>query len=83
MTEREWDKMLRGELYLAHKHLGVDLEIKFGNECLRNLHAIWKRPVHLQARIDDDMMLFTCAGENVKQQKIKEDTPKPAHATIA
>ena len=73
----------RGELYLAHKHLGVDLEIKFGNECLKNLHAIWRRPVHLQARIDDDMMLFTCAGENVKQHKIKEDTPKPAHATIA
>lgn len=72
----------RGELYLAHKHLGVDLEIKFANECLKNLQAIWRRPVHLQARIDDDMMLFSVAGDTVKQQKIKDDMPKPAHAGI-
>ncbi len=73
----------RGELYLAHKHLGVDIEIKFGNECLRNLYQIWRRPVHLQARIDDDMILFTCSGDNVKQQKIKDDTPKPAHSSVS
>ena len=73
----------RGELYLAHKHLGVDVEIKYANECLKNLHRIWRRPVHLQARIDDDMMLFSTDGENVKQQKIKDDLPKPAHTTIA
>ncbi|MCC6360303.1 MAG: SpoVR family protein [Phycisphaerales bacterium] len=73
----------RGELFLAHKHLGVDLEIKYANECLRNLQHIWKRPVHLQARIDDDMMLFTADGDAVKQQKIKDDLPKPAHANVA
>ena len=69
----------RGELYLAHKHLGVDIEIRFANECLRNLHAIWRRPVHVQALIDDDMMLFTCDGEHIKQQKIKDDLPAPAN----
>lgn len=69
----------RGELYLAHKHLGVDVEIKFANECLRNLAQLWRRPVHLQALIDDDMMLFSCDGDAVKQQKIKDDTPRPAH----
>lgn len=69
----------RGELYLAHKHLGVDIEIKFANECLRNLHVLWRRPVHLQALIDEDMMLFSSDGESVKQQKIKDDLPRPAH----
>ncbi len=70
----------RGELFLAHKHVGVDLDIKFANECLKNLRIVWQRPVHLQARIDDDMMLFSANGESVRQQKIKDDLPKPAHS---
>jgi stage V sporulation protein R len=69
----------RGELYLAHKHIGVDVDIKYAGECLINLHRLWRRPVHLQARIKDDMLLFTCAGDTVTQQKIKDDLPKPAH----
>jgi stage V sporulation protein R len=72
----------RGELYLAHKHIGVDLDIKYAGECLINLRRLWRRPVHLQARIKDDMLLFTCAGDNVTQQKIKDDLPKPAHTNI-
>ncbi len=72
----------RGELYLAHKHIGVDLEIKYANECLKNLQKIWKRPVHLQAPIDEDMVLFSTDGDEVKQQKIKDDLPKPAHTSF-
>jgi stage V sporulation protein R len=69
----------RGELYLAHKHNGLDLEIKFAVETLRNLYKVWHRPVHLQAKIDDDMILFTFAGDQPKQQTIHDDLPKPAH----
>ncbi len=69
----------RGELFLAHKHLGVDVDIRYASEVLKNIARIWRRPVHLQARIDDDMMLFTTDGDSLKQQKIKDDTPKPAH----
>jgi stage V sporulation protein R len=72
----------RAELYLAHKHVGADLDIRYAHETLRNLHLIWRRPVHLQARIDDDMLLFTCDGDTVKQQKIKDDLPKPAHQVV-
>ena len=72
----------RGELYLAHKHLGVDLDIKFASECLSNVQKIWGRPVRLQARIDDDMVLFSHDGETLSQQKIKDDLPKPAHADV-
>jgi stage V sporulation protein R len=70
----------RGELYLAQKHNGLDIEIKFAIETLRNLHKIWQRPVHLQARIDDDMILFSFDGHQPKQQTIHDDLPKPAHA---
>jgi len=69
----------RGELYLAHKHLGVDLDIKYAGEVLKNIRRLWRRPVHLQALIDDDMMLFSCEADAVKQQKIKDDLPKPAN----
>lgn len=72
----------RGELYLAHKHIGVDIEIKYANECLKNLRQIWGRPVHLQARIDDDMVLFSTEEDQVKQQKTNDDLPRPAHATF-
>ncbi len=69
----------RGELYLAHKHNGLDMEIKFAVETLKNIYKIWQRPVHLQARIDDDMILFTYGGDQPKQQTIHDDLPKPAH----
>jgi stage V sporulation protein R len=72
----------RGELYLAHKHIGVDLDIKYATECLRNLEHIWHRPVHLQARIKEDQTLFHCAGGEVKQERISEDSPVPAHVSI-
>ena len=69
----------RGELFLAQKHNGLDIEIKYAVETLRNLHRIWQRPVHLQARIDDDMILFSFDGSQPKQQTIHDDLPKPAH----
>jgi len=73
------DYCARGELYLAHKHNGQDLEIKFAIETLKNIYKIWQHPVHLQARIDDDMILFTFAGDQPKQQTIHDELPKPAH----
>lgn len=72
----------RGELYLAHKHIGVDIDIKYACECLKNLQRIWRRPVHLQARIDDEMVLFSTEGDQVKQQKTKDELPKPAHTSF-
>jgi stage V sporulation protein R len=70
----------RGELYLAHKHSGLDIEIKYANETLKNVFKIWQRPVHLQAKIDDEMQLFSYNGtDQPKQQTIHDDLPKPAH----
>jgi stage V sporulation protein R len=71
----------RGELYLAHQWNGLDMEIATAVEVLKNLRLLWGRPVHLQARIDDDQRLFTCADpdEQPTQEKITEETPAPAH----
>ncbi|HPF37126.1 MAG TPA: SpoVR family protein [Phycisphaerae bacterium] len=70
----------RGELYLAHKHTGVDLDIKYAVETLRNVQRVWRRPAHLQAMINEEMVLFSFDGEQSQQQKIHEDLPKPAHS---
>ena len=69
----------RGELYLAHRHTGADIEIKFAMETLKRIYAVWKRPVHLNARIDDEPILFTCDGEQSSQQHIDERIDEPAH----
>jgi stage V sporulation protein R len=70
----------RGELYLAHKHSGADLDIKYAAETLKSVQRIWRRPVHLQARINDEEVLFSFDGEQSQQQKIHDDQPKPAHS---
>jgi stage V sporulation protein R len=70
----------RGELYLAHKHNGADLQIKYAVDTLKNVQRLWGRPAHLQAQIDDEMVLFTYDGHQSHQQTITSDLPKPAHA---
>jgi stage V sporulation protein R len=72
----------RGELYLAHQHNGLDIEIKTAVETLKNVYKVWQRPVHLQAKIDDDMILFSFAGDQPKQQTIHDDIPAPAHQLV-
>src|SRR3954452_15238229 len=69
----------RGELYMAHQHNGLDIEIKTAVETLKNLYKLWHRPVHLQAKIDEEMILFTSDGHQPKQQTIHDDLPPPAH----
>ena len=72
-----------GELYLAQQHNGLDIEIKYAIETLKGLQHLWNRPVHLQARIDDDMMLFSYDGKQSHQQKIHDDLPKPISVIVA
>ncbi len=70
----------RGELYLAHKHNGVDLQIRYAIETLKHVHRLWGRPVHLQARIDDETVLFSYNGRESHQQTMTADVAAPAHA---
>lgn len=69
----------RGELYLAHRHSGADMDIKYAVETLKNLQSVWQRPVHLCARIDDEAILFSFDGEQSTQQHVDERIDKPAH----
>ncbi len=69
----------RGELYLGHRYSGADIEIKYAVETLKNIHKVWKRPVHLSARIDDEPILFTYDGQQSTQQRIDESIEEPAN----
>ncbi|MBI3762471.1 MAG: SpoVR family protein [Chloroflexi bacterium] len=44
----------RGELYLVHRHEGVDLDLPFAEDTLRNLYTLWGRPVHLETVVEDE-----------------------------
>jgi stage V sporulation protein R len=71
----------RGELFLAHKWTGLEVDAAKAGEVLGSLSLLWGRPVHLQARVNDEMYVLTLAapGEKVSRERITEDTPAPAH----
>lgn len=50
----------RGELQLWHKWNGVDLQMDFAGETLKNLRLIWGRPVHLETRLEGKAVLMSC-----------------------
>lgn len=52
----------RGELYLLHKHEGVDLKTDEAQDTLVNLYKIWNRPVHLETVIDEIKTLLSYDG---------------------
>jgi stage V sporulation protein R len=60
--------MNRKELLLSHVHYGVDLDVGFANETLRNLYAIWKRPVNLRTKYEDKDVVFHFDGKEFRPQ---------------
>jgi stage V sporulation protein R len=54
----------RGELYLYHKHEGIDLDVEYAKDTLQNIYQIWKRTVHLESRMSDRGKLFTFDGKD-------------------
>jgi stage V sporulation protein R len=74
----------RGELYLAHQFVGLEVDAAKATEVLASLRLLWGRPVHLQARINDDMFLLSMEqiGGKVKKERIGAETPPPAHLVV-
>jgi stage V sporulation protein R len=52
----------RGELLLVHRHEGIDLDVPYAHDTLRNLHALWKRPVHIETRVDNRPVMYSHEG---------------------
>jgi stage V sporulation protein R len=60
----------RGEMYLKHRHEGVDLKLDYARDTMRNLHKIWTRPIHLETIIDEKRRLLSFDGRDFTERKI-------------
>jgi stage V sporulation protein R len=60
----------RSELLLIHRHYGVDLDVNYASETLRNLFALWKRPVNLQTIVEEKGVVFKFDGKEFKQASL-------------
>ena len=52
----------RGELYLKHDYLGVELRQDYARATLENLCRLWSRPVHVESVIDDEPAILSFDG---------------------
>jgi stage V sporulation protein R len=60
----------RGELYLTHKFEGVPLDMDKARDTLKNLHRLWRRPVHLETVEDDRGRLLSYDGTEHKNVRL-------------
>ncbi|QDU54195.1 SpoVR family protein [Aeoliella mucimassa] len=54
----------RGELYLKHTYTGVELDMKYANDTLSNLHRLWNRPVHIETVLEERMAVLSFDGSD-------------------
>lgn len=60
----------RGELLLKHLHEGQDLQPQYMDETMRNLYRIWKRPVCIMTKMNDDEKIFKFDGQNFSHTSV-------------
>ncbi len=60
----------RGELYLTHRHEGVDLQTNYSRDTLANLYRLWTRPVHVDTLIEGSRRLLSYNGRDHASRKI-------------
>jgi stage V sporulation protein R len=60
----------RGELYLKHRYEGVPLDVERAKDTLKNLHRLWRRPVHVETVEDDRGRLLSFDGTEHKTARL-------------
>jgi stage V sporulation protein R len=60
----------RGELYLRHRYEGVGLDEEKAKDALKNLHRIWRRPVHVETVLEDRPRLLSYDGSEHKVTRL-------------
>ncbi len=53
----------RGELYLSHRHEGMDLRVDHAKDTLKNIQRLWTRPVHLETVVQGRHKVLSFDGE--------------------
>lgn len=52
-----------GELLLAHKFEGMELDLKYIEKTLPYVYQLWGKPVHLETFVEDRKVMFTYDGK--------------------
>lgn len=60
----------RGELLLVHSHEGLDLQPNYMDQSMRNLFAIWKRPINLVTMMENERAMFRFDGKNYTKHNL-------------
>ena len=60
----------RAELCLEHVHEGVDLDGQYTHETLKNVQAIWTRPVHLLTQMEQRKVMLSFDGKTLTEKTI-------------
>ncbi len=60
----------RGELLLIHSHEGQDLRGDYADLTLRNLQALWRRPVHIQTVLETKPTLLSFDGTQFSSKEV-------------
>ncbi len=60
----------RGELLLVHTHEGLDLQPNYMDQSMRNLFAIWKRPINLVTMMESEKAMFRFDGKNYTKHNL-------------
>lgn len=62
------DYQRNGELYIAHRFEGVELDLKYVERTLPYLVTLWGKPVHLETIVDDKKVQFSCDGKKTSRK---------------
>ena len=69
ISVRDGNYKNRGELYLEHTYSGVELQLDYAKETLRNLHTLWGRPVHLETVLEESRTVISFDGSEHQIEK--------------
>lgn len=59
----------RGELYLQHRHNGIDLQMNYARDTLTNLCTLWGRPVHIETTLEETKVVLSYDGTQHTQKE--------------
>ena len=70
ITVVDGDYNRNGELYLMHGYEGIELDLPYLEHVLPYIFQLWGRPVHIETKVEDRGVTFSCSGKEIKKKFI-------------
>ena len=75
---RDGNHKNRGELYLEHRFNGPELKIEYAKATLESVYRIWRRPVHIETKLDGFRATISYDGT----KHLVENSGEPLEAEV-